>query len=148
MTKEYKTYAAERGKNWWVPFCGTVWTSFVRWALEFTRLETAEGGGSNSFSSMLASFTNVHDVPSRTILFSTFRVIILPAHIKTSFYSHCWALCKWPCTDDANFCRCGTGGNWHLPQVKQQHTHEGERALDLHRAGHNSDQLKKKYPHM
>lgn len=30
-----------------------------------------------------------------------------------------------------------------LPQVKQQHTHKRERPLDLHWAGHHSDQLKK-----
>jgi len=59
------------------PWCGAVWTCFVRWALEFARLEATEGGGSKSFSSMLASFTNMQDVPRRTILFSTFRVIIL-----------------------------------------------------------------------
>lgn len=59
-----------------------MWTSFVRCALELTRLETADGGGSNSFSSMLASFTNLHDVPSSTILLSTFRVIILHAHME------------------------------------------------------------------
>lgn len=30
---------------------------------------------------------------------------------------------------------------WHLPQVEQQHTHKGERTLDLHWAGYYSDQL-------
>lgn len=66
-----------------LPFCGAVWTIFVRFALEFTRLETAEGGGSKSFSSMLASLTNIQEVPSSTILLSTFRVIILLTNTQT-----------------------------------------------------------------
>lgn len=64
----------------------------MRCALELTRLETADGGGSNSFSSMLASLTKAHDVPSSTMLLSTFRVIILQNQNQKQNHnrSRCW----------------------------------------------------------
>lgn len=83
LIQSYVWQFRNRTNNRVLPFCGAVWTCFVRWALEFTRLETAEGGGSKSFSSILASLTNIQDVPSRTILLSTFKVIILHTHIHT-----------------------------------------------------------------
>lgn len=49
----------------------------ARWALLEPLLGAAEGGFWNSFSSIFASFTYTQDFPNNTILFSTFRVIIL-----------------------------------------------------------------------
>lgn len=112
------------------PFCGAVWMIFIRLALEFTRLETAEGGGSKSFSSMLASLTKIQEVPSSTILLSTFRVIILATNTQTLNW-------KTETPDNLDL----MGGKEYLPQIKEQHTHKGERTLDLHWAAHDSDQL-------
>lgn len=55
---------------------GKVWMCLNLCTRELARLETADGGGSDSFSSMFASLTNTQDVPNRTMLFSTFSVII------------------------------------------------------------------------
>lgn len=103
-------------KRWDVPCCGEMWTCLVRWALEFARLETAEGGGSNSFSSMLASLTNTQDLPNRTILLSTFRVIILFTNthqtMKMGFIKTNKTLRNFMCIQILE------KTNWHLPQVK------------------------------
>lgn len=67
----------------------------VRFALLDTLLGAAEGGFWNSFSSIFASFTYMQDFPNNTILFSTFRVIILNKHTeKHRLYMHyCSKVC-------------------------------------------------------